>query len=124
MPDKPMILIVDDEPAIRSLAAKVLTGAGYEVREFASGREAVDFFREHKEQVALALIDMVMPDLTGPKTLERMREWDANVRAVAISGFLGSIDRQQIERDFLEFLPKPFAIQSLLDVVARHAPGT
>lgn len=122
MPDKPIILVVDDEPAIRSLARAVLQSAGYEVREFAGGPEAIAHFEQHADEVALAVIDVVMPEMTGPQTLRHMRRRDPDVRAVAISGYLGTTDMEQIQREFLEFLPKPFKIGALLDVVTRHAP--
>jgi CheY-like chemotaxis protein len=78
------VLIVDDDPLIRRLLAKTVSGAGYEVLEAADGRRAVEQVREGR--VDLVLTDIVMPDQEGVETITQLRREFPEVKVVAMSG--------------------------------------
>lgn len=67
------ILIVDDEDAFRETAAEVLAGLGYRTRTASSGRKALEIFGEHGDEIALVVLDVVMPDLNGTETAMQLR---------------------------------------------------
>ena len=112
------VMVVDDEPAVRELAARVLRGAGFAVEAFAEGAGAVDYFTRHHRQVGLVLLDMVMPDLDGREVLLRMRQIDPEVRAVLCSGCDHACGVRP-GGGFAGLLPKPFDIRQLLQTVSR-----
>jgi CheY-like chemotaxis protein len=70
---------VDDDELLRRLLDVVLRQSGFEVWPAASGREAVELLRAHRRDIALALIDVHMPEVDGPATLEALRALDPSL---------------------------------------------
>ena len=107
------ILLAEDEEAIRNLAERSLRGYGYEVLAARDGAEAVALFAAHPE-IAIAVLDVVMPRLGGKEALDAMRRIRPELKALFTSGY--STDR--IHESFIllpgiEFLPKPYGPASL-----------
>jgi two-component system KDP operon response regulator KdpE len=73
MNDKPLVLIVDDEPQIRRLLTVTLEANAYRVLAAASGQEGVVLAAQHRP--ALVILDLGLPDLAGQEVLRRLREW-------------------------------------------------
>ena len=80
-----LVLLVDDEPLVRRSAARQLRAAGFEVIEAASGGEAIEIY-ESERTPDIVLLDLDMPELNGEETLQRLREIDPGVTAMAVSG--------------------------------------
>ena len=107
------ILLAEDEEAIRYLAERSLRSYGYEVLVARDGAEAVALFEAHPE-IAIAVLDVVMPRMGGKEALDAMRRLRPELKAVFTSGY--STDR--IHESFvllpgIEFLPKPYGLASL-----------
>jgi CheY-like chemotaxis protein len=107
------ILLAEDEEAIRNLAERSLRGYGYEVLAARDGAEAVALCEAHPE-IAIAVLDVVMPRIGGKEALDAMRRLRPDLKALFTSGY--SIDR--IHESFvllpgIEFLPKPYGLASL-----------
>ena len=107
------ILLAEDEEAIRNLAERSLRGYGYEVLVARDGVEAVALCEAHPE-IAIAVLDVVMPKMGGKEALDAMRRLRPDLTALFTSGY--STDR--IHESFvllpgIEFLPKPFGPASL-----------
>jgi len=81
------ILIADDEPALRSILARRLRHAGYEVLEAADGQEAVDLFTEHCDSIDCALLDLSMPKLDGEEAQQALHALRRDLPIVMMSGF-------------------------------------
>ena len=109
-----VILVVEDEGSIRRLAARALQRAGYEVLEARSGAEAIEIANEQAGGIDLVLIDMVMPEMSGPEVCDQLREHWPEVRLLYTSGYTELTGREDIA-----FLRKPFTARQLLDVVCR-----
>jgi two-component system, cell cycle sensor histidine kinase and response regulator CckA len=117
-----LILVVEDEPAVRRLARRILEGAGYRVVDAGDPVEAAVVFEEHREQIALVLTDVVMPGGTGPELYNTLRATKPGLRAVCMSAY--AADRAFEDRAFDgEFVQKPFAAATLLQAIHRSLEG-
>lgn len=117
----PRILVVDDDDAVRVSIAAVLRRAGYEPIEAANGRRALDIHA--REPVAAILTDLNMPEMNGIELILELRESDADVPVIAISGG-GKAPKELLLRNAemlgaVETLQKPFEMAELRDLVAR-----
>lgn len=119
-----MILVVEDDPDVRSALAELLSGEGYEVATTADGGEALDTLRAGL-QPSVILLDLMMPNVDG-WDFRRAQLDDPKLAMVPVvlltaSGF--QPDSMRSERGRLEMLPKPVQAHVLLDTVARLAGG-
>lgn len=115
-----LILVVDDEPSIRAIAAQTLEAFGYRVMTAIDGADAVATFAQHGEEVAVVLTDVMMPIMDGPAAIRALRRMRPDVRIVAASGLNanGGVARAAgAGADF--FLPKPYTAEALLDIIWR-----
>jgi CheY-like chemotaxis protein/two-component sensor histidine kinase len=115
-----VVLVVDDENAVRLLTSRILKAAGFEVMEAADGKAAVEMYSRDPARVQLVLLDLMMPHLDGEEALREMRRVRADVRAILMSGF----SEQELTQRFADappagYLQKPFAREQLLALVAR-----
>jgi PAS domain S-box-containing protein len=110
-----LLLVVDDEAAIRELARATLTAHGYRVQTAREGSEAVALYARLGAEVRLVLTDMMMPVMDGPATIRALRQLDPNVRILATSGLPVAPAVGQADA----FLPKPFAVHDLLAAVRQ-----
>jgi len=112
-----LALVVDDEMYVREVTASTLEELGYEPLLAGDGPTAIQLFRLYREGIRIAVIDMVMPGMSGDQLLEELRAIEPNLPAVIVSGFT---DRHVIRAGTrTEFLQKPFHPEELLAVVAR-----
>jgi two-component system cell cycle sensor histidine kinase/response regulator CckA len=114
---RPTILVVDDDPAVLSLANAVLELAGYEVLLAESGWGAVRLYESAAQPVHLLLTDVIMPDLNGPVLAARLRAQKPDLKVLFISGFH---DTQFVQRSMdnnFALLAKPFSPSGLLRAV-------
>jgi PAS domain S-box-containing protein len=113
------VLVAEDDDDLRHLVERVLNRAGYRVIPARDGGEAVEAFLREPD-IALVLLDMVMPDLTGLEALDQIRKVDPTVPAVLVSGYSDDlVDGEGGRRDDLLFVPKPFSPAEILAAVAR-----
>ncbi len=115
-----VILVVDDEDAVRSLGRDLLSNKGYEVYTAVSGEEAVSLYEEIGESIDLVILDLSMPGMGGKKCLERLLELDPKVKSIIASGYSGRDQAQKAEKaGAMGFLAKPYRISDLLATVRR-----
>lgn len=116
---KETVLLVEDEEALRRLAAQVLQRNGYQVLQAGSGPEALDVWRHHAGTIDLLLTDMVMPGGMGGRELaERIKAEDTKVCVVYTSGYsLEAISRDSFLEAGVNFLAKPYRLRALTQVV-------
>ena len=112
------LLIVDDNAPFVSACEHYLTECGFRVRKAFSGPEAVNMCAEDKESVALAIVDLNMPDLDGPATIDALKKQRPGLKVIAISGaMLVPYFVQLHDLGVRHFLPKPFYLDGLLDSI-------
>jgi PAS domain S-box-containing protein len=109
------IVVVDDEPALRSVARRVLVRAGFDVLSAAGGREALEVFRESAEAIRAVLLDLTMPGLSGAEVLSAMRALRPDVAVVAMSGYSEAEMAARFGAEAPDaLLAKPFQARDLL----------
>jgi CheY-like chemotaxis protein len=108
------VLVVEDEPAIRSLACEMLEAQGYRALRAGSGEEALGLAVRHPGPIDLLVSDVVMPGLAGPALAERFRLVRPAIRVLFISGYEGDdLVRRGVSGEAVLFLPKPFTADEL-----------
>jgi len=112
------VLLVEDEKALRDVAARALILRGYNVLRASSGVDALRLLENHDGSIDLVICDVVMPDMDGPTLLKALRKRKFQSRIIFISGY--SKDELKSKLDANEqfvFLPKPFSSKQLVEVV-------
>src|SRR5262249_60542288 len=117
--DGELVLVIDDETAIREVARETLNAFGYRVMVAGDGAEAMAVFAAHKNEVELVITDMMMPYMDGPATIRALRRLDPKVKIIATSG-LKAEDKisDAAQMAVKTFLPKPYTAETLLNTVA------
>jgi two-component system cell cycle sensor histidine kinase/response regulator CckA len=112
------VLLVEDEDAVRSFAARALGQRGYQVLEASTGTEALDVFESHQGDVDLVLSDVVMPEMDGPTLMAKLRRDRPDLKIIFISGYAEDSFRKHLaENEDFMFLQKPFDLKELAAAV-------
>ncbi len=115
-----LILVAEDERAVRHVVVSVLERAGYRVLEASDPRFALMLAREHEGPIDLLLTDVVMPRMSGPELAQQLSAERPGLRVLFMSGYA---DEPMVRRGLLDsgvhFLPKPVTPDQLLSAVTR-----
>ena len=115
------ILFVEDEDAVRGIAARLLRQRGYEVIEAADGEEALLLAEEHAGQIDMMISDVIMPGLDGPSLLKKARQYLGDAPVMFISGYAESDFSDLLQDEVgVSFLPKPLDIKTLAERVKQE----
>jgi DNA-binding response OmpR family regulator len=107
--------VIDDHDSVRRFMARVLDQAGFKTLEAANAAEGLRLLREHSDSIVLAIVDMVMPDMSGLDLAVEMERARAGLSILFTSGNVSSIAIEGIVRQSPErVLTKPFSEQELL----------
>jgi DNA-binding response OmpR family regulator len=109
-------LVVDDEPAVVAVVARIARECGFEVREATSSAQAEELAA--KAPMDLIIADVAMPHLRGPELIGRLREKGHRCPVLFLSGEsdLATID-SSLSMDQAMFMPKPFTRNELVDAI-------
>jgi CheY-like chemotaxis protein len=122
--EKPGVLVVDDESEVRSVLRSALEGRGFRVWLADGGREALDLYRQHRDAIAVVLLDVRMPGLDGPQTLDALRHLNPEVLACFMSGDAGGYQPEELQERGAPFLfAKPFRLDELAQALWLLAGG-
>ena len=115
------ILLVEDEEAVRMLAARVLEELGYDVIEAGNGFEALKQLAARGTGVDLIITDLVMPEMSGRELIERVRATSGPPRVLYMSGYTDDdLIKDAVFEAEIAFLQKPFTP----DILARKVHAT
>ncbi len=116
------LLVIDDEPVLRELAAEMLGGLGYRVLTAADGEDGVAMVRQELGRIRCVLLDLVMPRLSGADCFRAIRQIDPGLPVVLCSGY----DRDAITESLLAegaaaFVRKPYKLGEIAGAIATAA---
>ena len=103
------VLVVEDEPAVRSVAVRVLSGLGYQVLEASSGLDALQVAATWGQMIHLLLTDVIMPEMNGKALAEQLTALYPALKVLFISGYTDeTISHHGVLEEGVAFLQKPF----------------
>jgi len=126
---KETILVAEDEEFVREWSEQILSDAGYTVLAAADGEEAVHLFEEHRSEIALALLDVVMPKMNGMEVCSALKTMKPEIGIIFCSGYSAEIiPPDYLAANGLQLILKPFEpfdllrkIRETLDHPSDHA---
>jgi PAS domain S-box-containing protein len=115
------ILVVEDEPVVRTVAQALLSRSGYTVLTAPDGASALNVLRDHLAGIGLILLDMTMPGMTTGEVVQAIRALDRKVPILLNSGYTSNDTvKQMLEENSVQgFLGKPYDLDQLLENVQR-----
>lgn len=112
------ILLVEDNAPLREAISDSTRALNYQVLTAENGVEALDLYNQHREEIALVLSDMVMPEMGGKALMRALRERSASVKMILFSGYpLASGDKAFLEASGIRWLQKPFTAGELSTLI-------
>jgi len=113
------ILLVEDNPPVRQLAARILREHGYTVLEAGRPEDALAIIDEQGAKIHLILTDVVMPQMSGPQLVAKLKERLPNLKVLYMSGYAGAAISKDGSLDpRVDYLEKPFSPNSLAEKVS------
>jgi CheY-like chemotaxis protein len=112
------VLVVENEPFMREAVEDILDSVGIEVFSAKDGHEGVSTYLDNKDKIELVILDMRLPGMAGPETLQMLRSINPLVKVIIASGY----EKKEVERQLKGqatnyILRKPYDAQSLLNTV-------
>jgi CheY-like chemotaxis protein len=118
--EKHGVLVVDDDNMVRIMVQLGLEEDGFNVWPACNGREAIQLYQTHRDRITIVLLDVHMPGLDGPATLDALRNLDPDVLACFMSGDLGDYEPEELRRrGAAHVITKPFLLKDLA-LILRH----
>jgi PAS domain S-box-containing protein len=113
-----LILLVEDEPAVRKITSRTLEARGYNLLTAADGAEAVALYAKHQRSIHLVLTDMMMPVMDGSATIQVLKRVNPRVRIIAASGLNdASTQDKALQLGARRFLSKPYNADAMLRAI-------
>ena len=107
------ILVVDDEPGVRVMVARMLTLSGYAVVSAQSGEEAITIAQEYAAPIDLVLTDVRMPVMSGPEMVTELQKLRPEIRVMYMSAYSRDVLPPGVQDTDIPFLTKPFTMRTL-----------
>jgi len=118
------ILVVDDEEGVRALGQAVLELCGYTVLMAEDGVQGLEVYQTHRGEIALVVLDVIMPKLDGLECLRRLREMDPQVKVLISTGYTArGLAQELMAEGALGVVEKPFRIQDFAAAVRAAIDG-
>lgn len=109
------ILVAEDDPTVRKLAARILENAGYKVLLASDGREAIEIFNRRTAPIDLIVLDVIMPKMGGKPVYDVLHQQHAGLRFLFSSGYgTEAIHTGFVLNEGIELIQKPYAPDALL----------
>ena len=118
------ILVVDDQKDVAGVAAELLEYLGYQVAIAYSGDEAMGYYRHHKDQVDLVILDMIMEGMSGADCFFALQKENPNIKVVLCTGYDRNNGVQELlNQGVAAFVQKPYDLTELSQVVEEVLTG-
>lgn len=114
------VLVVDDEEAICAVAKQTLERVGFEVVTAPDGREGIQTYLNHQEEIQLVLLDMTMPNMNGEETFRALREIKPDIKVILSSGYNEQDATNRFSgKGLAGFLQKPYMPNDLVKMIKK-----
>lgn len=114
------VLLADDEEMMLNVGRQMLETLGYNVHVAESGKKAIEVYEKHQAAIQLVILDMIMPEMSGGETYDRLRELNPNVKTLLSSGYSVNGDATEIlSRGCDGFIQKPFNLIELSQKIRK-----
>ena len=114
VPGNETILLADDEQMILEVGSQMLEALGYKVLTAGGGEETLSVYQARAQEIDLVVLDMIMPDMGGGETFDRLRAMDPGVRVILSSGYsINGKATEILDRGCRGFIQKPFNLEGL-----------
>ncbi|MFQ5483887.1 MAG: PAS domain S-box protein [Desulfobacterales bacterium] len=108
------VLLVDDEEIIIEVGQELLEALGYQVISVRSGREALEVYQKKGDMIDMVILDMIMPQMGGGETYDRLKEADPDILVLLSSGYsINGPAKEILGRGCNGFIQKPFSLKDL-----------
>ena len=119
-PQRPTLLLVEDEPALRTLVVTMLEEEGYLILQAGNGLDAIALAERHRGEIDLLLTDVVMPRMSGPELAQKLRALRPGLEVLFMSGYNDSrLVHRGVEESNVNLLVKPFSPDDLVEMVGE-----
>lgn len=108
------IVLVDDNDSFRKSVKRILTTAGYQVRDFSGPEPAIEHIRAHPEEASLLLVDGVMPRMAGPELAATVLSFRPQLPVLLMSGHPAPVFDKYFSSSDSHFISKPFVAADLI----------
>jgi two-component system cell cycle sensor histidine kinase/response regulator CckA len=115
--ERDTILVVDDEQLLRAVLQDILEMSGYDVIQASTGEEAIEVYQSRGDDIALVIMDVVMPGMGGARALEELWKINPKLRCVVSSGFGAEAITENHSGQNLRFVPKPFSTTNVTSAI-------
>ncbi|MCJ7616268.1 MAG: ATP-binding protein, partial [Desulfobacterales bacterium] len=114
------ILLVDDEDMIIDVGKDMLEQLGYKVLSAKTGEKAIEIYRKHKDNIDMAIVDLIMPSMSGGDVYNHMKEINPDIKVLLASGYcLDRMTTDILNRGCKGFIQKPFDISELSTTIRK-----
>ena len=114
------ILLIDDEDMIIDVGKQLLETLGYNVLIAKSGKEALEIYKANKKQIDIVILDMIMPDMGGSETYDKLKKINVGIKVLLSSGY--SVEGEATEilnRGCNGFIQKPFNMKQVSQSIRK-----
>jgi two-component system cell cycle sensor histidine kinase/response regulator CckA len=119
-----LVLIIDDEAAIRQVLRRTLEAFGYRVVTAEGGPEALSIYVERQAEIGAVITDLMMPAMNGLATINALLQVNACVRIIVLTGLATEAQKEAaMSAGASKFLAKPFTIEKLIETLGTFWPG-
>ena len=113
---KETVLLIDDDEMVADVGEQILRNSGYDVVRADSGKQAIEVYKENRDRIDMVILDMIMPEMNGGETYDRLKRINPKVKVLLSSGY--SIEGQAskiLKQGCNGFIQKPFNMSELLE---------
>ena len=112
------ILIADDDESVRNVGKEMLEMAGFRILTASDGREAIDMYRAHQEEIVCILLDLTMPNMDGEETFRELLLIRPDIRVILCSGYnVQELSERFAGKGLAGFIQKPFQYTGLISIL-------
>ena len=118
------VLLVEDEANMLQLLETIFLHHGYKVLKATNGQSALEVYQQHKDEIAVVLLDMGLPKISGRDVLLKIRSENPDVKVIITSGYIEPSMESQLDHARIKFLPKPYTPNDVFKTLQSLAATT